>query len=279
MILRKIDSIAVKTNLVEPEVNHSATQWLTENYDRLIRQVMSKGVVDKAGDLLADVYISLHTAECDGNGYDINYIAGQTISVEEFVVSRINKYTKSKKYRTDIVESSKYVMNTKDVVMEEKLGIDGKPLLDKNGKVSYEKKAVSRKLTVECVSYAAMPLDKDDDISAENSIAYKYNNAVSEYATRELESVDDALSIESSLGICNEIAEKYDINIMNMFRKIDEIADVLCGIKAKKEEAIDALKTIRAIADENHEFRNALEDVLMYSVMYNEDFKCILSRL
>ena len=279
MIIKDISPIKVSTRLVEPEVNRSATEWLMKNYDNMVKRVKGKGIIDKAEDLINDVYLSLYQAESNGEGFNINYGNGKPMAVETFVIGRIDRYAMAKEYKSSVVEKVSYTMNTQDVVMEEKLEIDGTPIRDSRGNIAYNKKTVCRKTKIEYVAYAAVPVDSSDEMSADTSISYKYTNAVSESATRELENIDDAMSVESSIAICVDIADKYSVDIMNIFKNIDCIAEALKGVRAKKEEAVDVFYMIRRIAEENDEFKNAFVDVMSFSERNKDKFRCIVSNI
>lgn len=277
MIVKNIDGI-VKTTLVEPKVNHTASSWLIENRSMIIKHLATKGIIDKADDLYEDVYISLITAENDGNGYDMNYMQNSMITVEAFVMARVNRYAKSKKYRSDCIDSKSYVMTVKDTVRTPKIGIDGKPIKDDNGRIVYVTEVTSRKTKISCTTYAATPIGTDDEITAENSTAFKYSNAVSESAYADIQNVEDTLSLQGSIDLCIDIADKYGVDILGIFKRIDVIGEALASIKAKRDEALEAFRKIGDIAKENDEFRSALEEVLSYSESNKETFKGILAK-
>lgn len=278
MLLFDYGDISIPTKLTEVETNNEASKFVEDKYSELVKYAYSIGITDKAIDLINDVYISLRNSEADGNGYNMNHLQNKLISVEEFVKSRIKKYAQSKRYSSNVVESASYSVSAKMTVKERQLGIDGKPLQDKHGNEIYESKTVTRRTKVVCAVYAATASEKDDENTrAENSINYKYANAVSENDTVELEKIEDALSIDSNIDICIDIASKYDVNIINMLKNIDVIAEMAGKMKMKKEEAIDGLSKIRMIADINDEFKSALEDILTYSVRCSKDFERIIA--
>lgn len=95
-----------KVAIMEPEINHEASEFLVNNYEEMFVQAKKMGITeDKAFDLVHDVYVSLVKGENNGEGYDSSHGGdGSSISVAQFVYGRMKKYAKNAKYRTDIVQ-------------------------------------------------------------------------------------------------------------------------------------------------------------------------------
>lgn len=270
---------AVNVRLVEPEINRTASEYIVKNFDKLTRYVAIGGIGDKASDLVTDVYIRLVELENEGNGFDIGYF-DKPITVAEFVYSRINKYMKASKYRSDVTECKKFIESTKVTEKVPRIGLDGQAEIGRDGKVIYDKVNTYRQNRVQYVVYATSPICSDEE-ELGHGMSYMYNSAEDETCKAQIEDIDDVMSIESSIELCLDIADKYNAanGIRNMIKNLEEIGRILGRVKTKKDCAIDALHTVRLIAEQNDEFKDALEDIITYSVNHNESFKGIVANM
>ena len=100
--------------VIEPEINREASNYIISNYSMLLKIAGSYGIdYIKSQDLLQDVYISVYTAENNGNGFDMQYglrvdnnkHTNPFMNVEQYVIARLAGYSKNDKYRSDICES------------------------------------------------------------------------------------------------------------------------------------------------------------------------------
>lgn len=96
--------------LVRLKTNTLATDWLQDNYERVIQIAERKGFKE---DIVGDVYLSLKRSEESGKPFD-----GRTseklgdMKVAQFVMGRLNKYGMNAKYSSNIVEG-----NSKNLVV------------------------------------------------------------------------------------------------------------------------------------------------------------------
>lgn len=81
--------------------NNVASRYIEENYEEIMRKTAYMQGVDpsKVTDLVHDVYISVVSAENNGEGFEIQ-VDDKVRSVSDFVYGRIKGYSKNAKYRT-----------------------------------------------------------------------------------------------------------------------------------------------------------------------------------
>lgn len=280
MVIREATSSVVsKFNLCEPVVEHTASDYLTENFDKLRHYANSKGIIDKADDLLADVYITLYTNECQGNSFDMEYCGGDDLmTVGKYVRSMIKKYAMSRKYRSDIIDSKSHTATYNVTTKKAILSATGEEMKDANGNTMYGLVTEKKKTKIDHIVYAAMELTSTDDSSPRdvNAIDWAYTTAFEEESQIKFLEVEESASIESSLDICVDIANKYNFDILSLLKRIDKIGQALAEIKPNREEPLESFRIVRQIADENDQFKDALEDVLNYSMSNKEKFESIL---
>ncbi len=232
-----------------------ASEYLVNNYERLKRIVLSKGIkLEKAYDLLNDVYVSLVEDERNNKGYDESYSKNSMsgITLEQFVTGRVNLYTMNYVYRTDSCEEG----TIKVVSVEKCRDINGRLVSSKKNKVM---KVVCRAAS----SYES----EDEDGMSEFQIAYRNANS----ANDEIGRIDANESIREQIDYCIDICSKYDIAICSMFKNLDKIAGIM---SSAKETVFDRL---REVVKYNDEFGNVLKDVLEYSSEHRDIFERIIA--
>lgn len=158
--------------LIEPVMNHDASNYIAEHFDECVRSVPSTVHMDMREDLVMQVCISFLEDESRYEGFNPNYGDG-AMSVAQYVHSRINKYAKNNQYSGKAMDI-KY---------------------DKEGNVEYIAKTVS--------------IGSDED--TEDEFSYGYRNAASpEDITKDVEdelSIRDEL--EFCIDICE--LGKFDL--------------------------------------------------------------------
>lgn len=91
----------ITNKMLEPEINHLATEFIERNYDELVKTARKMGVKEHlCHDIVHDVYVSMLKSENNGEGYDPNKgRKSDYISLEEFVYGRLKSYSRNKKYK------------------------------------------------------------------------------------------------------------------------------------------------------------------------------------
>lgn len=176
---------------LEPEINNSASRYIINNYDEIVKNVLKFGVhKDKAEDLVHDVYISVVEAEKEGLGFDMNKSkTGDYIVVSNYIYGKLKGYSKSSKYRTDIV--------------------DYREIRSKNKK--------------DFVIVMAGSANDNTDYDVMSSFQKAYNLAPS-YDS--LEDVEERLSIRERIEFCMEFDDVIKMNILEFFRNLDALRKV-----------------------------------------------------
>lgn len=179
------------TCLIDPVINRQASQYCAEHRDELVRRARMISGVDpsKAEDLVDDVFLSIITAENEGDGYDISHSnAGDVISVSDFVLGRIKGYAKNKRY--SIEGSDRHLKNSSD---------------EKGTKVA----------DFDIVFASSNSGDPDDM----NGVQLAYHNA-HKYED-ELDAVEDQIALRQSIEFCIDFSEAVRFDFLNMFKNID----------------------------------------------------------
>ena len=76
-----------------------ASQFIEENYSKLVSFACSKVGEYMANDVVNDVYVSILKAEKNGDGFDENKGHIESITLEQFIYSRIKLYCMNERYR------------------------------------------------------------------------------------------------------------------------------------------------------------------------------------
>lgn len=101
--------------------NNIASSYIESNYTEIYENIVRNFVFDRdiAGDLLADVYMSIKKLEANGSGYDSSMGKhSDNIQVEEFIYSRIKLYAKNERYNKRMVKREVPASSTTDELSE-----------------------------------------------------------------------------------------------------------------------------------------------------------------
>lgn len=268
MIISKKENIGIECRILEPNINHLASEYISDNYERIAKYALSLLHNDKAYDLVNDVYVSILTAENDGDGFELS--RGKT--VEEFVFGRIKGYSKSDTYRSDTIETSSYVVVDRYTTEKPVIGIDGRVVTDRNGNALYESKDEVVKTKIKAVTVAAT---QSDDCDENTGIQFEYMNAACTNDS-EMEEVDEEQSIEGSLQIAVDIASLNDIDIVDMFKSIDEMSEI---IKKSNGYIGGTFGKICMLTRRHSDFADAVRDILEYSMEHKDKLRLILDNM
>lgn len=91
------------TNSLKEVNDHTASQFVADNYELLVLNASKMGVdPHKCNDIVHDVFMSILKAEENGEGYDMNKgkVSG-FITVDQFVFGRLKGYSRNTKYQRD----------------------------------------------------------------------------------------------------------------------------------------------------------------------------------
>ena len=193
----------VSNTMKEIEINTEATEYITNNYESLIKLAIKMGAApEKAADALHNMFAILMSQELNGNGFDVNNGKdGRLITVQQFVCGRLKAYCKNEAYQKDTTSVK----------------------LDKNGNVKFkEVSACADSTEVENlnefqVAYNLCPsYDDIEDIenaeSVSEEIAYLLNFEG-----------DFKMSMRRMLANISSIAESVDYIDMSLFSELREM--------------------------------------------------------
>lgn len=223
--------------LLEPNVNHLASEYMTEHYEEILGSVRKFVGIDinKSEDLVHDVFLSIIQSELEGEGYSISKSNdGDVITVREFVYGRLKGYSKNKNYARE--------------------GCD-----------KHTSKKMVKGNAVSVVDFDIIPASSDGDPESMDSIQRAYSNASS--YDMSIESIDSEMSLRQDIKFCLEFNDVVGFNLINLFRNIDVFStnfdnSILDGLREKMKyhnEFGDALVNVLLCAKDH---RSVYDQVL-----------------
>jgi len=268
----------------EPMVNREASDYIVNHYNDLINIIRRLEIKEeKAQDLIHDVYISIVESEDNGNGFDMEF--GSTVNekgeidvnimdVSQFVIGRIKLYAKNSKYRTDIVEGANSYITTSQVFYETELDAHGQEVIGKDGKPRQVKKIEKHKVAVMMTSNAASFDDgKDaDDINDKFQKAF----AIASVADS-TEDVAEVLSIREQIDYCIDICNLHNVNLLNILKNMDMLAEMLGDYSKKKKTAEAVFSKITDLVEYHTELADNLMEVFRFSAKNRAAFDSIIA--
>lgn len=272
-------NIQPETRLVEPVTNREASQYIVDNYKKLLGIIKSYDIrEEKAEDLLHDLFISIVDSEDNGEGFDMGYSKSdsdtpQVLSVEQFVLGRAKLYSKNIKYRSDIIDGYSTYTTETTVYYDSILDENGQEVLDRKGNVKKVKR-VDKVKKPTLITVNAASFDEGND-SAETNDDFQKAFALASIADYQ-EEVTDLLSLRDNIDYCIDICEVHNINILNIFKNIDKIADML-GNSSKKKSSESVFSKLSELVEYHDEFGRALMDVLGFCNKNREQFERVLA--
>lgn len=229
----------VTNKLKDVDVNSEFTNYIANNYDKLVRDV-GKMKIDKllAEDLVHDVYVSYVVAEENGESFDESKSKrGVMITVEQAVYGRMKGYSRNRKYHRQ-TESS-----TAEVKV-------------KNGKRTI------------VGGFKEIPaLTKDNDMERMTSVQRFYSQCAN---ADSIEEVDERQSLAENLTYVLSFENDFNSSIKGFLSNLSDILEEVDNISP-------SLFSEFGKADE--EFKEALMSVLTYSFKKPEEFKSVLDSL
>lgn len=249
----------VETKLQESKASFEASSYIVNNYAKIIGKIKAIGIKDeKANDLLHDVYVNLLSDEKNGEGFDEDYGDGN-MTVEQFVFARINGYAKNEKYRTDIVDSKKMTVETVVEISD----------TDDFGTGKAKSRKVKVKDTIHFSAVAATTLN--DELEDNDGFQTAYSLAsISDCS----EDIEGALSLREQIETCIDICELNGIPIINIFRNVDKLGEVLIG---RKSDGV--FSRLRDLVKESDELSENLMNVLEYRKAHRDIYDSVMETI
>lgn len=278
-------SMGLSASIIEPMINREASKYIVEHYDDIMKHIRKTDVKDeKAHDLLHDVYISIYEAESNGEGFDMEYGSKidengeyemNIMDVAQFVHGRVKLYAKNNKYRTDVIENSNISVVQADTVYETEMDKHGNEVIGKDGKVKVVRRVVKHKKTLDISTHAASFNEGADDLLTDND-SFQRAFAMASVADS-TDDVTEQLSLRDNIEFCISICDTANVKIINLFKNIDLISQMLGDISKKKKSAEGVFSRLTELAEYHDQFAEALISVLRYSSKNRSAFEAIIS--
>lgn len=270
--------------ILEPVINREASGYIIDNYRNLIGIVRSCDVKEeKANDLLHDVYISIVDAEENGEGFDMEYgsrvnedgeIEANLMSVEQFVIGRIKLYAKNNKYRTDVIEATNGTVNEVHTYYDTEMDEHGHEVLNKDGTPKLVKRVERRKVNILMTANAAS-FNEGGDV-ADNNDDFQKAFATAAVADS-TDDITEMMSLREQIDYCIDICSLHDVNILNVFKNIDALADMLGDYSKKKKTAESVFSKLSELVEYHTELGTNLIEILRYSAKNRSVFEAIIA--
>lgn len=230
------------SKLVEPEINHLASEFILENYEEIKRQARKMVGVDpfKVEDLVNDVYVSILNSENEGNGFSIDHSReGSIITPSEFVYGRLKLYSKNRRYSIDGCDRH---VSTKRV----------------NGE----------NVTVVDFDIAFASPDYSKDVEDMTGMQRAYANASN--LVDDVEMIEDTADLRKNIEFCIDFDKVVGMSFRSLFEHIDEFSQEI------DSSVFDHLREQLKIHDELGE---ALFNVLSAAVKHRAVFDAVLQSI
>lgn len=269
-----------KATLVEPDINREASRYIVDNYNSLILFIRKQKIrEEKAHDLLQDVYISVHEAESNGEGFNMFYGSKSedgciTMDVAQFVHGRIKLYSKNNKYRTDVIDTGTCSVIRNEVEYETLLDKNGKEVVDKHGNVKKYKKTTKVKKNLPVGVYAASYNDGAEDMTNDNDCFQKAFAMAS--VSDSVDDVTELLSLREQIDFCIDVCDLHNINILNIFKNMDLLSSMLGDFSARKKTSDSVFSGLSRLVGYHDELAETLMSILKYSSKNRTAFEAVL---
>jgi hypothetical protein len=230
------------SKLVEPEINHLASEYIVEHYESIKAQARKMVGVDanKVEDLVHDVMESILIAENNGNGYSMDHSReGSIITVADFVYGRLKLYSKNRKYSSEGCDRH---VSTKRV----------------NGEM----------VTVVDFDIAYASPDNSKDVEDMTGMQRAYANASN--LVDEMELVEEIADLRRNVEFCIDFDKVVGMNFRNLFEHVGAFD---CEIDSS------IFDNLREHLKEHDELSEALFQVLNAAVKHRAVFDTVMQSL
>lgn len=270
--------------ILEPVINREASSYIIDNYRNLIGIIKSCDVKEeKANDLLHDVYISIVDAEENGEGFDMEYgsrlnengeVEANLMSVEQFVIGRIKLYAKNNKYRTDVIEAANGNVNEVHTYYDTEMDEHGREVLNKDGTPKLVKRVESRKVSILMTANAAS-FNEGGDVTDNND---DFQKAFATAAVADsTDDITEMLSLREQIDYCIDVCNLHGINILNVFKNIDKLAEMLGDYSKKKKTAESVFSKLSELVEYHTDLGANIIEILRYSAKNRAVFEAIIA--
>lgn len=269
--------------LVEPVINREASNYIIEHYDELLTFIRKNSIKEeKANDLLHDVYISMVESEDNCEGYDMNFCDMSDkhkndtvfIDVAQFVYGRIKGYIKNAKYRTDVVEVNTGNTYETHVYYLTEIDKNGNEVLDKNG-VPKKVKKVERIKKATMITANAASFEAGADSEEKNDEFQKAFLSAS--VADSTDDVTELLSLREQIDFCIDLCSMHNVNIMNVFKNLDELTNLVSCRSKRKKNADGVFSKITELAELHSDFGESLMSIIKFYSLHAVEFKSIIA--
>lgn len=270
--------------ILEPVINREASNYIIGNYRNLIGIIRGCDVKEeKANDLLHDVYISIVDAEENGEGFDMEYgsrvnedgeIEANLMSVEQFVIGRIKLYAKNNKYRTDVIEAANGTVNEVRTYYDTEMDEHGREVLNKNGTPKLVKRVERRKVNILMTANAAS-FNEGGDV-ADNNDDFQKAFATAAVADS-TDDITEMMSLREQIDYCIDVCSLHDVNILNVFKNIDALAEMLGDYSKKKKTAESVFSKLSELVEYHSDLGANIIEILRYSAKNRAVFDAIIA--
>lgn len=259
-----VENFNLEVAFKEPTTNREASEFITNNYNELVGQVVRMGVhKDMAYDVVADVFMSVVKAEENGEGFDSNY-QGENRDIEQFVYGRLKGYSKNQKYRTDVIHTSNNLYKL------EELNRRKDEILNIADDTIREIKLIEIEEEIYNVKSSAITVyagsSSTDDVDTMDSFQKAYATAG---AYDDLESVEAMIDIREQIEYCLEFEGRLGISVRGLLKNIEVLSSDLVN-KTLFDKVKDAVKY-------HDEFGEALRDIIEFSSLRKELYEDIIA--
>ena len=280
----KSSGIDYKAQVIEPKVNHEASSYILNNYKDIVKIVRSYDIrEEKANDLVHDVYISIYEAELNGDGFDMEYgsrinedggIDFNLMDVSQFVLGRMRLYAKNPKYRTDIIEASNCSVIETSVYTDTILDAQGQEIIDKNGMPKLVRRVERKKVAVQATATAASFNEGGDVVDNNDDFQKAFATASTADST---DDIAEMLSLREQIDFCIDICNLNGVNLVNILKNIDVLAEMLGDYSKKKKTAESVFSKLSELVTYHTELGQNLIDILTYSAKHRDAFDLIMA--
>lgn len=242
----------IPVSLTEAVTSTEACDYLAEHYNDIIKIVAKCGIhPSRCEDLIHDVWISLAEDEKNGEGFDMNYTNTKSnntiLDVSQFVIGRIKLYAKNARYKTEISEASTTVV--------------------------YQSNSDGGKFIKNRINTTTVAASFDDaDLDSNDSFQKGYAMAS---VTDSTDDLVESYSLREQIDYCIDICETSGLNIINLFKNIDTLSELL-GVQTRKKLSENVFDTITELVNKHNDFAEALLDVLKFSARNRAAFDLVL---
>lgn len=263
--------VCTSTALKEIRVNHDASEYIINNYSLIQKAVVAKGIdVDRAKDLISDMYLNLFESETNGDGYDEDYGDGG-ISVGQFVIARALQYAKNVKYSNEYVDTATDKMVVNEVVETPMLNKDGSYKRDRKGNIKMNKQINKKTVRSSIAVYAATDCGIGGEVSNDGfQTAYAMASVVDE----EPDFIGEK-EIREYIDTCIDICSLHNYDILPILKNISELASVVAV--SKSNAVSNMLGKLTSIVKANDDLGEAIREIFKYREDNLDEYEGIIA--